>query len=52
MKTGKIAVSILAILMLFFVGISLQAATYEVGPTKPLTAIAGSVGVVAGATQF
>jgi hypothetical protein len=39
MKIGKTAVSILALCMLFFVSISLQAATYEVGPTKAFTAI-------------
>ena len=39
MKTGKTLIPMLALLMLCLASNNLQAATYEVGPTKPLTAI-------------
>ena len=39
MKTGKTAIPMLAVLMLCLACNNLQASTYEVGPSKPLTAI-------------
>ena len=39
MKTGKTPIPMLAIFLLFLACINLQAATYEVGPTKALTSI-------------
>jgi hypothetical protein len=39
MKIGKTPIPILAILMLLLACMNLQATTYEVGLTKPLTAI-------------
>jgi hypothetical protein len=39
MKTGKTPIPILAILMPLLACMNLQATTYEVGLTKPLTAI-------------
>lgn len=39
MKTGKTPIPMLVVLMLCLASNNLQATTYEVGPTKPLTAI-------------
>jgi len=39
MKNGKTPISMLATCLLFLACINLQAATFEVGPNKPLTAI-------------